>query len=574
VGSEDGVKGWTGKRLLVDLSIRRSWVEEIPIDDLKQYVGGRGLNAKFFMDRMASKGLSLSSENPVAFAVGPLAGTLAPCSGWTSISGVSPLLSSPYAHVSLPGHWGPQLKFAGFDQLILQGQAEHPLCLFIEGEKVHFEDGRPLWGKDTVETTMAIQEEKKDRDIEVLCIGPGGENLVSFANVIHRFSWTGDHIGLGCLFGSKNLKAMAIRGKGQVNLDDPDRFLQICLVNKERIQRNPDAKRLEEEGSFLLLRKDGGGLGIKNYKESSQADAAERWGASYFRDYFYGKEGCFSCPIHCGRISQIHGNYFGGLHLESAWSLGPRIGTEEWEKTLMLHRLCQLQGLDPTSFGSLLSWIMGCYEEGILLTRELEPILWGDENAAIHLIRWITGGHEVGKRLGQGSLRAAQSFGKGLEQVPHFWGMDLPVRDPRSSRAYALGRGLFPLEWDYLQSLTTAHPEDPTSSPLEVLALEFRKILADLNSLCPLVVARLPLLSPSDIAELFSAATGGDRDEQIFTEAVRRTIESEKALSEEFKSGDLETDPLPLRFFHDPMEKDLFEKEMMDCETMEKSVAF
>ncbi len=569
------MKGWRGKRLLIDLGVQRSWVEEIPVDDLKGYIGGRGLNAKFFLDSVASRGAS-SSEGSIALGVGPLAGTLAPCSGWTNISAISDLHASGYVHAGLPGHWGPQLKFAGFDQLILQGQAEKPLYVAIEGEKVVFEDGRHLWGKDTVQTTIAIQEERKDRNIEVLCIGPGGEHGVSFANVTNRFSWTGDHVGLGYLFGSKHLKAIAVHGETSVDLDNPDRFQQTCLACTERIQRDPDGKRLKEEGPFFALRKNGESFGVKNYKKSSEPGMAEQWKTTYFTTYFHGKEGCFSCPVHCGRVTEVNGNYFGGLHFESAWSLGPRIGTEEWKKTLLLHRLCQLYGLDPSSFGSLLSWIMNCYEERLLLLDELEAIPWGDENAGTQLIQWLTDGHELGKILGRGCFHAAKALGKGLEQVPHFRGMDLPVRDPRSSRAYALNQALFPLEWDYLQSLNLDHEKDETKAALTgAWALEPRKVLADLNSLCPLVVARIPLLSPSDISELLFAATGREMEGQMLEEAIRKTIRAEKALSQRFKSGDLMTEPFPLRFFSGPEERALFEKEIADAEAaMELGISF
>ena len=331
---EDRVNGWTGKRLLIDLGIQRAWTEEIPTEELQLGIGGRGLNGRFFLDRVPSLAVFSDPENPIAFSVGPLAGTYAPCAGWTSISTLSPFSHpSAYACGTLPGHWGPQLKFAGFDQLIITGKAENPVFLTIEGEKVTFEKGKGLWGKDTVETTVAIEEEKKDRNIEVLCIGPAGENLVLFANVTNRFSWTADHIGLGYLFGSKNLKAIAVRGDRPVSLHDPDRFLQICLALRQRMQRDPHGTRLREEGSFLLLKQNGEGFGIRNYNESSSPDVQARWASTYFTDYSYGKEACFSCPIHCGRVTDVNGNYFGGVHVESAWSLGPRMGIDDWGKT-------------------------------------------------------------------------------------------------------------------------------------------------------------------------------------------------------------------------------------------------
>jgi aldehyde:ferredoxin oxidoreductase len=573
------VRGQTGKRLLIDLGLQRARTEEIPAEDLDTYLGGRGLNGKYFFDRMGPNVAPSAPENLMAFAVGPLSGTFAPCSGWTSISTISPLSYPPrYAHASLPGHWGPQLKFAGFDQLIVGGKAEKPIYLSIEDGQVHFEEATHLRGKDTVETTVAIQEEKEDRNLEVLCIGPAGENLVLFANVTHRFSWTGDHIGLGHVFGSKNLKAIALRGDAPVSLHDPDRFLQICLSVRERIQRNPNAARLKEEGPFLCPKQKAGGFGIKNYNESSQPDLAEKWSTAYLTNYLYGKEGCFSCPIHCGRISEVNGNYFGGVHFESAWSLGPGIGIDDWEKTLLLHRVCQLQGLDPSSMGSLLSWLMEGHEKGIFSSQDLGqiPCRWGEEKAALQLMEWIAEKKGPGKILGQGSLRAATSLGKGLDHVSQLRGLDLPARDPRSSIEYALGRILFPVEWDYLQSLTGIPFSD--SSPFsgesqhdcarrEAVALEKRKIWADLNSLCPLIIARLPIVLTSDIEELLSAATGGERERLEGSAAVRNTMEIEKVLGQKFKAEGLEIDPLPLRLFRDSIEKSRFEKEVADYDS-------
>jgi aldehyde:ferredoxin oxidoreductase len=560
------MNGWTGKRLLVDLSLHRSWIEEIPVDDLRTVIGGRGLNGRFLLNWMRSQEFSASADNPIAFAVGPLAGTPAPCSGWTSLSAISEISPIPgYVTTGLPGHWGPQLKFAGFDQLVILGRAEHPVYLSVEGEVVRFEDGRPLWGKDTVETTVAIRDKGEDGSTEVLCIGPGGENLVFFANVTNRFSWTADRAGFGALFGSKNLKAVSIHGQEPVKLYDPDLFLQNCLAHVDRIRREPRAVRLREEGAFLTLKQDGEGLGIRNYATVSRQETAQQWGALYFRDHAYGKEGCFACPIHCGRISEVNGTYFGGVHLETAWSLGPRIGVEEWEKTLLLHRTCQLEGLDPMAAGSLLSWIMDCCEKGILSSRDLGnlSLQWGDDKGALRLIREIVRGNDTGKILARGSFQAARSLGKGMEEVPHFCGRDLPVRDPRSSRTYALGCALFPGEGDYLQSLLQDRTENRESAALNsLLSAEALRILADLNSLCPLIVVRFPLLSASDIGELITAATGEEGNEQWLLDAVGETLRIEKALWQRSKPWDSRVDRFPLRFFRNPAEQEAFGKEV------------
>lgn len=561
----DNMNGWTGKRRVVDLTLQRSWIEKIPEVDLMGFIGGRGLNGKYFLDRAEASWTPSSPDNPVALATGPLAGTFAPCSGWTILSTVSPVPIPPrVSHTSLPGHAGSQLKLAGLDQLVIRGKAERPLILFLEGENVVFEEGKHLWGKDTVQTTVAIQEEKKDRNIEVLCIGPAGENLVSFANLTHRFSWSGDHIGLGYVFGSKNLKAIALGGENPVAPQGPDRFLQACLALRERIRKDPAAMRLGEEGSFGFLQQLEEGIGIKNFTDSARPGLLKTWGMAYFSRHFYGKEACSSCPIHCGRITEVNGNYFGGVHFESAWSLGPNIGIESWEKTLRLYRVCQLQGLDPSSTGSLLAWLMDCSEKGILTSQDLGSISlrWGDEKEALRVIHWIVEGNESGKLLRPGGPRTAQALGKGMDQVPHFWGMDLPSRDPRSSVEYALSRALFPTEWDFLLSLSLSpsSPENPQKDqpkdPLAgALALEKLRQLADMNGLCPLVVARLPLVSMADVRELLTATTGREFEDRSIIDAITRTLEAEKELWKRFEPEEPDLDPFPSRFFNSPGEK-------------------
>jgi aldehyde:ferredoxin oxidoreductase len=569
-------KGWTGKRLHIDLSLQRAWTEEIAPQDLDSCVGGRYLNGKFLLEQAPSPVSPSSSECPIALAVGPLAGTCAPCSGWTSISAISPLSDPPgYVHVSMPGHWGPQLKFAGFDQCIIKGRGDHPLYLWIDGNKVRFEDASPLWGKDTVETTVTIQEEKEDRNAEVLCIGPAGERGVPFANVVNRFSWTGDRVGLGYSFGAKNLKAIAIRGYQPVALDRPESFLDLCLALAKRIDRDGISSKLKEEGTFFFLGNEGIGLGVKNFHKVSSPDHEKNWKTLYLKEFLYGREGCFSCPIHCGRVTHMGRDYFGGFHLEGAWSLGPRIGIDDWVSTIRLYRLCQTQGLDPCSAGSLLSWIMDAFEERALSGRDLGNIEcgWGDVEAALRVIERVVSGKDAGEMFRMGSLRAAKRLGKGLDLVAHTHGMDLPVRDPRSSMEYAVSLSLFPAEWDYLRSLSSKDLSPSKESVIDetgasASATQELKILADLTSFCPLVVARFPLISVSDIAELTRAATGSAADASTLMQEVRKTIQIENKLSEKMKGGESTLDALSPRFFKDPsysgppLSKDLFEREI------------
>jgi len=437
-------KGWTGKRLRIDLSLKKAWSEDIPTADLRQWFGGRGLNASFFSQHFQTPISPSSPDNPIAFAVGPLTGTLAPCSGWTSIASFSPLSEFPvYGFTRMPGHFGASLKAVGFDQCIIQGKADRPVSLWIDNGEVKFEKADHLWGKETTETTVALQEEKGDRSIEVLCIGPAGEGQIPVANVIHRLSWTGDRLGLGYLFGVKQLKAIAIRGKKPVTLQYPKQFLDLCLTLKDQIHKGQKKGRSKEQEALSLLAQDE----RKATRNSNQwrPGSEKEWATSLWTN-LSGSEGCSSCPVHCSRSLQDREKSLAGIHLEKAWSLGPQIGVYSGEWTLKLHRFCQTQGLDPFLTASLLGRIMEGVETGALSEEDLRQM---DEI------------EDQGEKV-----------------------LDLLRRIIRG------GKKEFQLS-------------APPASDNEDL-----DILADIVSFCMLVVSRLNLMTVSNIIDLINGATG------------------------------------------------------------------
>jgi aldehyde:ferredoxin oxidoreductase len=441
------IKGWTGKRLRIDLSLQKAWSEDIILEDLRQWFGGRGLNASFFSQHFQTPISPSPPDNPIAFAVGPLTGTLAPSSGWTSIASFSPLSDPPgYDFTRMPGHFGASLKAAGFDQCIVHGKAERPVYLWIDGGEVKFEKADHLWGKETTETTVSLQEEKGDRSIEVLCIGPAGEKQIPFANVIHRLSWTGDRLGLGYLFGVKQLKAIAIRGKKPVTLQDPKQFLNLCLTLKDQIHKGQKMRRLKEEGALSLLGREER-RGTINGNRWLPPGSEKQWATSLWAN-LSGWEGCFSCPVHCGRNIQHQEKCLGGIHLEKAWYLGPQIGVYNGEWTLKLHRFCQTQGLDPFLTSSLLGRIMEGVETGTLSEEDLrhtDDIEDQGEKVFAILRRMINGGKKE------------------------------------------------------------FHLSAPPASESENEDLD---ILADIVSFCMIVVNRLNLMTVSNITDLINGATG------------------------------------------------------------------
>ena len=529
------------KRLWVDLNSKKTWSETIPVYK-SEGIGGRYLNARLFSERFSLKCFTSPPEFPIALSVGPLAGTFAPCSGWTSISSFTPLMEPPeYAHVSLPGHWGPHLKFAGFDQCVILGKSPLPVYLHIEKGMVTFEDARMIWGKSTVDTVRTIQEDKEDRELEILCIGPAGEKGSLVANVINRTSWTADHTALGSVFGGKNLKALVL-GRGKpVSFREPKKFLDLCLDLRSHLSRDKTVIRLKEKGTFYFLGKNWGGLGIRNFREISSEAYDALWESLFSLNYAYGQESCFSCPIHCGRVARLDGDCFGGIHLEGAWSLGPQIGLLDWKETLTLYRDCLLQGIDPSSAGSILSGVMDASEKG---NQTVEELRWGDAQEARRLIRKLIPGDMRWNLLPGEILHTADERGRDrvLQGKTHWMG--LPVRDPRSSPEYAMTLTLFPLEWDYLRSFLPesfrrldASSGERTDSHAVEEAMKWRqlKVLADMTSMCPLVVADLGLLSVDAISDMTGALLGVVCDPSVFIEGARKTMQMEEALRRQVK---------------------------------------
>lgn len=477
------IKGWAGKRLRIDLSLQKAWLEDIAQEDLRQWLGGRGLNASFFSQHFQSPLSPSSPENPVAFAVGPLTGTLAPCSGWTSIASFSPLSDPPmYGFTWMPGYFGASLKGVGVDQCILQGKADRPIYLWIDGGDVKFVEAGHLWGKETTETAITIQEEKEDRSIEVLCIGPAGERQFPFANVIHRLSWTGDYLGLGYLFGVKQLKAIAIRGKKEVTPNDPRQFLNLCLTLKDRIQKDRKVHKLQQGGKLSFLSREGEEM-IKDGSGWLPAGLAKQW-STFLRTYLSSREGCFSCPVNCGRNIQHHESYFRGIHLEKAWYLGPQIGVYNGEWTLKLHHLCQSQGLDPFLTSSLLARIM----KG----SEYPPLSEEDLRQTEHIEDQGEKAFVILRRIMEGSRKE----------------FHLPTR--------------------------------PVSENKHLDAL------ADIISFCPIVVKQLNQRTVSNMIDLIYAATGYSLSKEDLRDKVRSILQMESRLQNKGAYAN-DNSPLPPR---------------------------
>ncbi len=444
----DKMGGYTGDILRVNLTTKRITREDLNMDLAKQFVGGRGLNLKYLYDEIEPGIDPLGPDNKIIIGVGPCNGTMVPGSQRFTITTKSPLTGF-IGDSNSGGEIGAEIKYAGYDMIIIEGQSERPVYLWINDDKVELKKADHLWSKTTNETRRAIEVEVNDPDACVISIGPGGENLVKFANVIADLGRGSGRAGTGAVFGSKKLKAIAVRGTGGVKVVDYPGL-------RDMVKRNQDAwvgdSRFYEHwshggpanGWYNYI--DGEMLGIRNYQ-----------GGIFTKDmfaelgkYFSKHKSCISCPVSCNNSCVIRAGKYAGLATEAVelsglGDPGPKIGNDDIELCLYICKVTDDYGIDLIDTTALIAFVMECYERGILTESELDGPTpqWGDAEAVTRLIDMIAYRQGIGAVLAEGMKRAPQIIGKGSEKYAmHSKGMSLVMREPRASKGWGLGYAL------------------------------------------------------------------------------------------------------------------------------------
>ena len=287
--------GWAGTILRIDLTEGRIQRETLSKDLAYRYLGQRGINGKLLYDTIPPGTDAFHPNNPVIFGVGPLGGTLAPCSGRFTVTSKSPL-TGIFGDANSGGHWGPELKQAGYDHIFITGQSSRHVYLWIDDDKVELRDASHIWGKTTWETEAAIQGELGSDKIQVLSIGPGGENLVRFAAIIANQARAAARTGIGAVMGSKNLKAVAVRGSRGVGVADPTAFAEAVAECEEAILHDPLYKYSSNIGTPILtgMVQGLGALPTRNFQESTFEKADNLSADLLYKNYVSGRRGCYN----------------------------------------------------------------------------------------------------------------------------------------------------------------------------------------------------------------------------------------------------------------------------------------
>jgi aldehyde:ferredoxin oxidoreductase len=443
------MKGYNGKMLWIDLN-NQSWREEaIPAEWYSLYVGGEGFVAKLLYDYLEPGMDPLSPDNLLIFATGPINGTLAPTSGRTCVGFKSPLTGTIGAS-NVGGHLAPELKKTGYDVIILTGQSPTPVYVFVKDNVIQFKDATALWGLDVEKTEEKIREELGDSKVRISEIGPAGENLVKFSSIMidaHRAAGRG---GAGAVMGSKNVKALVVRGTGQrTEIADPDSFKVFTKKARTELKEEPFVNSLLHvygTTAFTDSVNAVGCLPTRNWQSTTFEMADQIGYAAYHEKLKVKASACHACPIACGRKTEIQeGKYKGqkgyGPEFEGIGAYGSKTGVGDINEITMANYVCNLNGLDNISAGQIIATAMEWYEKGIIdktMTDGIE-LTFGNGEAMIEMTRKIARREGFGDILAEGSLLAAKKIGNGAEKyVMHVKGMELASCGVRASKGEVL----------------------------------------------------------------------------------------------------------------------------------------
>ena len=437
---------YNGRLLYVDLSKGKYRTEPLNFEYARKYVGGKGLGARYLFDLLKPGTDPLSPENVFIIMTGPLTGTLAPAAAKYCVVTKSPL-TNIWLDSHAGGYFGPELKYAGLDGVIITGKAEKPVYLYVDDGTVEIRGAGGLMGKTTDETDIAIKEELKDTTVKVMCIGPAGEKLAKIA-LISSCGRQHGRGGSGAVMGSKNLKAIAVRGSGGVTVAHPEEFIKACAEStKKDIFEDPNAEFGITGGTPELLSwaQEVGCLPTRNYTDG-QFEKVSEIDVDAVLKIAVRRRACFQCPIACSRWVVVpSGPYAGteveGPEFETLCFLGSNCGIDRLDAIAKANLLCDELGLDTISTGATIAWAMECYEKGILTPKDTEGIelTFGNHEALLAVIEKIGKREGLGDVLADGVAVAAKKIGKGSERYAvHVKGLELPGYDARASPAMGL----------------------------------------------------------------------------------------------------------------------------------------
>ena len=462
-------KGYWGKILRVNLSAGTIKVEEYPEEFYRAYYGGRGFNAYFLATEVAPDVDPLSPENKLVFSMGVLTGGPFAGSGRSSVGAKSPLTGA-YGEGDVGGFMGAELKHAGFDAIIVEGKSAQPAYLWIHDGEAEIRDASKLWGLNTRESQEAIRAELGDQRVRTAQIGPGGENLARVACVINDLKHAAGRCGMGAVMGSKNLKAVAVRGKMRLEMAEPE------LVQKNAKWMGENF--MEGAGGLWDLGTSGGvpglnasgGLPTRNFQTGVFEHFDKISGEAMKNTILVERENCYACVVRCKRAVKVEGAWsadpeYGGPEYETVGSLGSLLGIGDLKAVAHGNQLCNAYSLDTIGAGTAIAWAMECFERGILTREDTGGVdlRFGNAEAMVQMIEMMARREGFGNVLAEGCYRAAKAIGRdSVQYAMQVKGQEFPMHEPRIKQGLGVGYSVSPTGADHTHNIhdTTMGPGD------------------------------------------------------------------------------------------------------------------
>lgn len=456
--------GYYGKILRVDLSDEKVWVENRDERFYRRYLGGWGFIAYYLLKEIGSGIEPLTSGNKLIIAPGPVTGVPIAGSGRNAVGGKSPLTCG-FGASEGGGFFGAELKRAGFDCVVVDGEAEHPVYLWIHDGEAELRDAKHLWGMHIADSQHKVREELGDRLVRMAQIGPGGENLVRYACVINDLKHSAGRSGMGAVMGSKKMKAVAVRGHENVEVADPEKIRAMAREMSDRMKAKPKGAGGVDwglgTGAWMTAHVLSGNLPTRNFRDGLFPNP-ESISAQTIRDTVGVKiESCYACPMPCKKVVKLSEPWevdpiYGGPEYETLAALGSNCGIDDLKAVCKANELCQRYTLDTIATGATIAFAMECFENGILTEEDTDGmnLRFGNGEALVKMVELIGERRGIGDLLAEGTKRAAEKIGKGAKKYAiHVKGQEVPMHEPRLKRALGLGYAVSPTGADHVHNI-------------------------------------------------------------------------------------------------------------------------
>lgn len=554
----------TGMMLRVDLSRRTVREEPIKTELARAYIGGRGLGTRLICDEVDAKVDPLDPANKLILAAGPLTGTTAMCGGrYMAIT--KGALTGAIACSNSGGNFGPELKYAGYDMIVLEGAASEPMILVIEDKAAALRPADGLWGKTVHETEDALHAQLGP-DYKCVSIGPAGEKLVRFACILNDKARAAGRSGVGAVMGSKRLKAVAVRGTGGLTAADPPAFRAACLDAFAKLKAGPiTGTGLPKFGTAILVNviNESGVFPTRNFQQGQFESAEQISGETIAEEILIRNRACMACPMACGRVTAIRDGKFQGRgegpEYESIWALAADVGVSDLAAATKANYICNELGMDTITAGATVACAMELYEKGAISKSEAGcELRFGDADVLVEMITKMGRREGFGDVLAEGAARVAKKYGR-PELFMGAKGQEFPAYDPRG----VLGMGLqyatsnrggchvrgYMIAPEILSVPQKMDPHAAEGKAAMNIALQNLTAALDSSGVCLFVVFSI---GAAELTAMLKSATGAAYDVDEFLRVGERIWNLEKLFNQRagFSKKD---DTLPRRMLSEPM---------------------